>query len=185
MLQQKQRKNDMINILNPLESDILNNSIWEYVTGLPSIYNLGTIEKHEHLVYNIDDIDIESMKLLIEQHKIDVNKFDSFGNQALYRICSIRYAYDKNSSNSQFEKQYQAIKLLLENDASIFKLHQHNGLLQDECRIWWRKLLILVKEKQISVSQVSLIQKYMSTIVFGDDNKYAVAQKLFKDVYHD
>ena len=184
MLHQRMKNtldHDVVNILNPLETDIINNSIWEYVTGLPNIYKLlsMTPKQQQLLIYNIDNIDIESMKLLIEKYTVDINRMDAFGNEALYRICSVRY--DKKNFDVQFDKQYQAIKLLLENGAKIYTLRDSNVLSEDHYAKWWRKLLLMVKQQNISVNERSLIRKYMSVIVFGDDDKYVVAEKLLQD----
>ena len=153
MLQQ-QAKNTNINILNVSATDALNNSIWEYVSGLPNIYKLQLgAKKRIDFSFSTDDIDIVSMKKLIEQHEIDVNRLDSFGKQALYRVCNMEY--DKQNFDAQFDKQYQVVKLLFENDATIFT----NNTTENECAEAWRKVLLLAKDKKFDIHEVATVKQ--------------------------
>ena len=175
------------NILDPLAADELKHSIWEYVTGLPNIYKLKELNNNNYTKdkqmrvankYNIDNIDIESMKLLIEKHKINVNRCDSFGKQALYRVCSIEY--DKNDFNNQFDTQYQAVKLLFENGAKIFKQRQLDDTVSN-FNVWTTLLLqIMDKETKISINDRSQIRKHIAANVF-DQSQRSVNSKIGND----
>ena len=149
------------NALNPLANDELKHSVWEYVTGLPNIYKL----KEMQVECTIENIDIESMRILIETHNIDVNRCDSFGKQALYRICSIEY--NKIDFEAQFHKQYQAIQLLLENGAKIFKQRKYNDKLPN--LDVWRTLLLrsMDKKSKLEMNDTSTIENYIKHKIFG------------------
>ena len=170
MLTKKQNKKSNIKILNPSTTDTMQNSAWEYVTALPNIYKLLEMkenindEKEMQIEYNIDNIDVPSMKLLIQEHKIDVNKRDSFDNQALFRICGIKY--NKNNFDTQFDKQYQAIKLLIENNAKVYeKVNCGNETFV------WRSLLLLImnKKSKLSINDCASVKQYIYAKIFGEN----------------
>ena len=174
MLNKKQNTQSDMNILNVWVTDTMTNSIWEYVTGLPNIYKLLETKenindkKEMQIEYSIDNIDIVSMKLLITKHKINVNRQDSFGNQALFRICSIKY--NKNNFDIQFEKQYDAVKILIENNVKIFKQSKCGGDTSGKFTNVWRLFLLSIinKETKISINDSSSVKQYIYAKVFGN-----------------
>ena len=144
--------------LNPMITNRNDNSIWEYVTGLP--------HENYHVGY-IALIDIESIILLINEHKINVNKHDSSGNQALYRICSFKDNYEEESSKRNtkfldlvFDKQYDAIKLLIENGAKIDMLDREYVKANTDLDAW-KKVLLCVKHNKLRLDNKSRVKKYI------------------------
>ena len=123
--------------LNPMVTDVDGNSIWEHVTG----FSNGT---REQFGYSINCVDIVSMKLLIEKHKINVNTHDSFGNQAWYRICNVDYNVKSNAFDMKFNKQCNAAKLLFENNAIVNNSDRN----QQNLNVW-EKILLVIQENKL------------------------------------
>ena len=139
--------------------------------------NIETTELEKKLQdfgYNLNNIDIESMKILIDKHKIDVNEVDSFGKPAWYRICSIK-CIDKHQFEAQFNKQYEAIKLLFENGA---KVSDDECIDASETAKVWKKFLLLVQRQNRLIKQVLLLKKYMLLSLFGTHVAKEIAQRI-------
>ena len=73
------------NTLNVNYKDKLGNTVWEYVTGL-SFTQLLQSKNNEDIEYRYQNVNISAMKILINRLGVNVNRLDSCGKNALYRI---------------------------------------------------------------------------------------------------
>ena len=151
--------------LHPTVTDHSGNTIWEYVTGLVITAIKNKFE------YRVDNIDITSMKLLIEKQTINVNKCDPLGNQAWYRICGAKYHIKSKKSTNVFgtmhifNKQYDAIKLLLENGAKIDidpKVVKNVNKSETNANLHvWKKIMLLVQNNKLQFANKSSVRNHI------------------------